>query len=176
MSNSMSLAYYSSEVADASMYELTMAFVPQTAAAGVAGIKQLPANNATLLAWTDGVVTYSNHPSQSEIDGFLNTTNEFTANKFDGTVITTTSDVGIIVNMLGQAKAVHGVTAMHLSDADIQDYQIGIDRALVDGGALAVSNIQVGAEGNIGIQLKFTGAAVNAAGGLVVVKVLWEPK
>lgn len=175
----MSLAYYSSEVADASVYELTLCFEPKVASTTQAGIVSLPATNACMIAWTDaaspGPYTNFFHPTQAQIDAFLGTSSEFTEAKFNATVIDDYSAVGIIVNMEGQCKDVVGVTAMHLDALDVPDYQVGLDRALVST-ALAASQIQVGADGNIGLQLKMTSQVANAATGLLVVKILWQPK
>lgn len=93
---STSLFYYSPELGQTIPYELTLCYSISAAET----VSPTPMNHATL-------TTFGAIASQSVIDDFLGTTDEFNYLAFNAQAMGTDS-MGIIVNMFGQAKSVHG--------------------------------------------------------------------
>lgn len=163
MANPMSLAYYSSVLGSADVYEMTFAFV--TSASRVS--TPSPPSNA-FLNTTPGLT------SQATIDDFLGTTNEFLLAQFDG-VSMGTDTFGLIVDMKGQCKSVHGA---HLMVAPIAGQTVlhSLQSPVATLSSSTISNqVAVGANGNIGLKCLATGYnGIND--GVIFVKILWQPK
>ena len=116
---------------------------------GITGAKAcapLVSNSASLTAF-DAI------SSQSTIDNFLGTTDEFTIAQFDGTALGADA-FGVIVNMQGQCAKVVQMIASCYSNTGGADL---VTRQCVAGtlAGTLVTNVQIGAYGNIGLTVVF---------------------
>lgn len=105
--------------------------------------------------------------SQSVIDNFLGTTNEFLVAAFDATAMGTDA-FAVIVNMKGQAAQIAGMDVRLLSGTNGATETI----ASANPGTLTASTLEtayaIGADGNLAIKTVLTGIDVLTAAQIVV--------
>ena len=112
-----SLFYYSPDVADSALRKTTFRLDFTTPAPTLILV---PHSNAMLQASGD----LGLHPTQAEIDAFLGTTNEFLEAQFAVTPLPTEWH-GLIIDMQGQAKDVHGLEFQATNGASMDVRAIG---------------------------------------------------
>lgn len=144
MSNSRSLYYYGEELAVADVRKITLAW-KITAAKTVV---PMPSNNASLTAF-DAIA------SQSVIDNFLGTTNEFLVAAFDATAMGADA-FAAIVNCEGQAgKLLYGKAVCYSGTGG----GTVVERAVVSVTTLTASTLStecaLGADGNLAMRVDF---------------------
>ena len=169
-----SLFYYGAEIAKASVRELILVLEGASNAVTITSLFTRPRANAVLLSYQGDFV------SQEEIDDFLGTSSEFTATQFDGTALPVASDVGVIINMEGQAADVY---AVEVATGDLADAaavanlqpQIGEAVTALPAAAVTGAQVQVGDQGNMALVFQ-GGAPMLALGSRCVIRVLWSPK
>lgn len=131
-----------------------------------------------VVASSASLITFDAFASQTVIDNFLGTTNEFLLAAFDATAMG--ADMfGGLVNMAGQAKQVVGLIARCCSGTDGLTVVTG---GVAGSSALTASTLKtevaVGAEGNIGFKVNFANIpdfdALTA--GLIEIEILWISK
>lgn len=174
-----SLFYYGAEIAKASVRELILVLEGASDAVTITSLFTRPRANAVLLSYQGDFV------SQDEIDDFLGTSSEFTASQFDGTALPVASDVGVIINMEGQAADVYAVQTVvgNLSNASMDpppgtltwQPQLGEAVTTLPAAAVTGAQVQVGSQGNIALVFQ-GGAPMLATGSRCVIRVLWSPK
>lgn len=168
-----SLFYYGTEVAVGAVRQLTLTWT----ISGALTFVESPISHASILVY-DG-----SNPSQADIDAFLGTSGEFDATAFDSAAIgpgaTTETNMGLIVNMAGQAKSVHGFEFVSSSSqADLAHYSVGTPVSSLTVGDITPTNkgqIQVGSQGNIALKGKLSNFNTLNIGSLFM-KIYWQPK
>ena len=159
---STSLYYYGQELAQAIPYDLTLAYSISASRT----VSPSPQSHASLI--TFGALT------QAQIDNYLGTTSEFLAAQFDGASMGAES-FGVLVNMLGQGKSVHGFeshAALLAGTTVVQS--LGSSVTTLTSSAVA-NQIAVGSSGNIAMKFSITGFDALTTGSLIV-RALWFPK
>lgn len=168
MANPTSLVYYSSQVAEADVYTLSLVLEIESA-----GIPVGSPRNSAQFSFTNALT------AQSQVDNFLGTTGEFDYTVFTGTAMQdgTEKSVGMLINMDGQCKAVHGFSMIAAASPGTTVFQgKGVSQTLSN--ASQINQIQVGAEGNIGLMTSDIGLTAAWAAGTVNlhIDIHWSPK
>lgn len=102
----------------------------------------------------DAYLTYDAISAQSVIDGYLGTTNEFLVAAFDATAMGG-DELGMIVNMKGQAAAVLGATLTLWAEAGTLGITLNSKYVATLTASTVENSCALGANGNIAV--KFTG-------------------
>jgi len=159
----MSLAYYNDQLGKVDPHVTQLVFD----ITGAKASSPIPANSASLVAY-DAIA------SQSVIDDFLGTTNEFLVSAFDATAMGTDA-IACIVNMCGQMKQLVYVEVLVYSGtggATLTSRAVQASSALT--GSLA-TEAAVGASGNVAVKAVVTGLDA-LTDGTIVVRLHWISK
>lgn len=160
----MSLAYYNDQLGKVDPHVTQLVFD----ITGAKASSPIPANSASLVAY-DAIA------SQSVIDDFLGTTNEFLVSAFDATAMGTDA-IACIVNMCGQMKQLVYVEVLVYSGTGGATLT---SRAVQASSALTASTLAteaaVGASGNVAVKAVVTGLDA-LTDGTIVVRLHWISK
>jgi hypothetical protein len=120
------------------------------------------------------LTTFDAIASQSTINNFLGTTDEFTIAQFDGTAMGTDT-LGVIINMSGQVGYVLGVTTQCYSGANFATLttNTSIGTGLTD--SSNTSQCAVGADGNMALRTVVSGMDILTTG-VIVLRIMWISK
>lgn len=160
----MSLAYYQDQLGKVDPHVTQLVFDITGAGAATA----VPANSASL-------ITYEAIASQSVIDEFLGTTNEFLVAAFDATSMGVDA-FGCIVNMAGQVKQLAYVEVLCYSGAGGSTLvSRGFQPVATLTGSSLTTECALGASGNVAVRAILTGLDA-LTDGTIVVKLHWISK
>ena len=162
MTNSSGLSYYSPDLADVDARKVDVIFEMT----GVATAVPIPDAGGTLGFF--GPLT-----TQSEIDDFLGTTDEFDVADFNATSMGADA-YGVLINMGGQADQVFGFKATLDFGGTAVVQALGMPLPAIDGTVLN-NQVALGSEGNIALITIMAGLET-AGTGLLTLEVYWKAK
>ena len=168
MTNPSALQYYSSELDSQDPKVLTLMF--QTAARGAA-VARLPQGDAGELLFQAGGAT------QTQIDSFLDTEDEFLAATLDAPAIGVVKPGAVLIKTAMQVKKVlvYKVSACLAGGGQIGSFQAGPEIILDPLGG-PQNGIAKGADGNLCIKFDFLGTGLDYNLSLLMVDVMYIPE
>lgn len=139
---------------------------------GAKAVQPLPITNSAVYAFFDAI------SSQTTIDNFLGTEDEFTTTQFDSTTMGADA-FGVLVSMQGQALSVQSMTARCYSGtggATLVTRQCQASTVLPN--STLGTAIAVGADGNIGLTVDFgnTPDFDGLTSGTIEIEITWLSK